>query len=165
MSNEERPEVLQRVKLVVIRLQRVLVHSAHNIQSALLQHVAEVDERVCVRSRSVQQDRRSPILGVILIKIQLEQHLPHLVVNEGLRNIAPFLPWRGVQEKNKDDDQNDHRDNRLATIHSHSESSQPIDVKHDDKVQQSSCERNLPCTRLEARTVVRCASDTQHESR
>ena len=165
MSNEERPEVLQRVKLVVIHLQRVLVHSANNIQASLLQHVAEVDEWVCVRSRSVQQDRGSPILGVVLIKIQLEQHLSHLVVNEGLRNIPPFLPRCGVQEKNKDDDQNNHRDNRLATTHSHSEHSQPIDVKHDNEVQQGSGERNLPCARLEPRTVVRCTSDTQHESR
>ena len=165
VTHEVRPEVLDGVELVAVALQVVLVHGAHHVQTALLQHVAEVDQRVRVGRRRVQQHGRSPVLRVVLVRVQLQQQLPHLVVDQRLRDVAPLLSRRREQQVQEDHHHHRHRDHRLPTPHAPRLHPHPVDVEHDQTAQHRARQRHLPRARLEPRAVVGRARDAQHERR
>lgn len=161
--NEERPEVLQRVELVALLRQVLLVDGAHDVQPALLQHVAEVDEREGVWRGRVEKNGGTPVLGMVLIEVELQEHFADLMEDERLRDVAPLLPRRRVEQVDEDGDHHDHRDEGFASGEAERRAVHPVDVEHDDEVQQGAGERDLPGTKLEARSVVRRAGDAKNE--
>ena len=109
VSDKERPEVLERVELIVLLRHVLLIDGAHDVQSTLLQNVTEVDEWESVGRRSVEKNRRTPVFGMILIEVELEKHFSDLMEDERLRDIAPLLLRGRVEQVDKDNDQDEDR--------------------------------------------------------
>ena len=114
MADEERPEVLERVELVVFLRQVLLIDGAHDVESALLQNVAEVDEREGFGRGCVEKNGRTPVFGMVLVEIELQKHFAGLVEDERLRDVSPLLPRRRVEQIDEDGDHHEHRNESLA---------------------------------------------------
>ena len=104
MIDEETPHVLDGVEFIAVAAEVVLVRGCDDVESALLHDVAEVDERVSLGRGRVEKDGRSPILGMVLIAVQLEEELADGVIKERLRDVAPLLSRRREGEVNKHHD-------------------------------------------------------------
>lgn len=165
MADEEGPEVLERVELVAFLRYVLLIDGAHDVQPALLQNVAEVDQREGFGRGRVEKNGGTPVLGMVLIEVQLQKHLADLMEDQRLRDVSPLLPRRRVEQEDEDDDHHDHRNEGLASGEADERLEHPVDVEHDDEVQQRAGERDLPGAQLEARTVVRGAGDAKNERR
>lgn len=162
---EEAPHVLDGVELVAVAAEVVLVGGGDDVESALLEDVAEVDKRVSLGRGRVEQHGGPPVLGVVLIAVQLEQELAGGVIEERLGDVAPLLPRRREREVDEDHHQTQHADQRLATSQRGRSDQRPGEVEHDGETQQPAQEGNLPRARFETRAEVGRAGDAQHEGR
>ena len=114
MINKIRPEVLHSVIFIAISLVIVFIHRGHHVQSSLLQNITEINQRISFRRRRIQQHRRSPVLRVVLVRVELEEEFTDGVIEERLGNVSPLLTRSGEGEVDEDDDQTDHADEGFA---------------------------------------------------
>ena len=115
VPDEEGPHVLDGVELVAVPAEVVFVAGGDDVEAALLQDVAEVDERVRGGRWRVEQHRGPPVFGVVFVAVELEEQLADRVVEERLRDVAPLLARRRQREVDEHHDQTHHADQRLPT--------------------------------------------------